>query len=146
MPTPFESAQLLLTLYDQRREATMRKARDFWFSFDPKTGEELLSAMMGPDGGYVRMVISYWDMAASLVENGAIDQKMFLDCNGEFVIIFAKIEPLLPKLRETFGNPDFASHLERLVLSIPNARQRLDDTVQRMRAMVAMRAQAAGTK
>ena len=121
----------------------MRKARDFWFGFDPQSFEELTGGMFGPQGGYVRMVISYWDMAASFVENGAIDRKMYLATNGEFVSVFAKIEPYLPQLREMFGNPDFGANLEKLALSMPNGRQRIDGTLARMRSLLAGRAAAA---
>jgi hypothetical protein len=137
MPTPFESATLILTLYDQRREETMRKARDFFVTFDPQSFEEYVAGMFGPQGGYVRMVVSYWDLAASLVNNGAIDEKMFRDANGEYVLVFAKLEPFLPQLREMFGNPGFAEHLEKFTLGMPNARERLDSTVQRIRALIA---------
>ncbi len=67
MPTPFESAQLILTLYEQRREETMRKARDFWVLFNPETVEDFMGAMMGPNSGYIRMVLGFWFMGASLV-------------------------------------------------------------------------------
>jgi hypothetical protein len=134
MPTPFESAQLILSLYETRREATMRKARDFFFGFEPQTFEELLAGMMGPQGGYVRMVISYWDMAASFVENGAIDRKMFLDANGEFIPVFAKIEPFLAPAREMLGN-NFAANLEAMIMGLPDARARIDTTRARMNAI-----------
>src|SRR4051812_15213921 len=101
MSTPAESATLILKLYDQRREEVMRKARDFFVTFDPKSVEELMAVMMTPEGAYVRMVISYWDMAASLVLNGAIDSKMFQDANGEYIGVFAKMEPFLPAMRAT---------------------------------------------
>lgn len=139
MPTPFESAQLILNLYELRREETLRKARDFFVGFDPQTPEEFMSALSGPQGAYVRMVISYWDMAASLVKNGAIDEKMFLEASGEFILVFGKMEPFIPRLREVFGNPDFLGSLEWLALGIPDARKRIDDTVTRIRAMVAAR-------
>jgi hypothetical protein len=142
MPTPFESATLILTLYEQRREETMRKARDFFVTFDPRTAEEFMAGMFGPQGGYVRMVVSYWEQAASLVANGAIDEKMFRDANGEYILVFARIEPFLPQLREAFGNPGFAAHLEKLTLSLPDARARIDGTVARIRAMLAARAAA----
>jgi len=142
MPTPFESAQLILALYEQRREDTMRKARDYFTSFDPTTYEEFMAGIMGPQSGYIRMVMSYWDMAASLVNNGAIDQQMFVDATGEFILVFARIEPFLPQLREAFGNPNFAQHLEKLALGIPNGRERVDGTLKRMRAMLATRAAA----
>jgi hypothetical protein len=143
MPTPFESAQLILTLFEQRREPTMRKARDFMVQFQPRSFDEFAAGMFGPDGGYIRMVISYWDLAASLVENGAIDRKMFYDANGEFILVFGRLEPFLPQIREAFGNPNFAIHLEKLALGIDNARQRIDGTVERMNALVARRSATA---
>jgi len=144
MPTPFESATLLLTLYDHRREDTMRKARDFFLTFDPRSFDELAAAYTGPQGGYVRMVISYWEQAASFVINGAIDEKMFRDANGEYVLVFAKIEPFLPQLREMFS-PAFAANLEKLTMSLPDARNRLDSTMRRIREMLAKRAAAASS-
>jgi hypothetical protein len=143
MPTPFESAQLILTLYEQRREETMRKARDFTFEFDPRSVEEYVAGLFGPQGNYVRMVISYWDMAASLVVNGAIDSKMFYDSTTEFISVFGRLEPFLPQLRKMFENPEFGASLEKLTLGLPNARQRIDATVARIRGMLAARAASA---
>ena len=140
MPTPFESAQLILTLFEQRREETMRKARDYFVTFDPASFEEFMAGMMGPQGGYIRMVLTYWDMAASLVENGAIDEKMFRDANGEYVLVFARVEPFIPQLREAFANPGFLQHLEKFALGLPDARKRLDSMLQRIRGMMAKRA------
>ncbi|MCU1327935.1 MAG: hypothetical protein JWN34_3305 [Bryobacterales bacterium] len=139
MPTPFESAQLILTLYDQRREETLRKARDFFLTFDPQSLEDYTAAMMGPQGAYLRQVVSYWDMAASLVRNKAIDEKMFADANGEFIVVFGKVEPFLPQLREMFGNPNFLSNLEWLTLGLPDARNRIDGTAARIKGMIAAR-------
>ncbi|HVW87286.1 MAG TPA: hypothetical protein VHB50_21515 [Bryobacteraceae bacterium] len=121
----------------------MRDARNFWITFDPQTVEEFIAGMAGPHSADVRMVLSYWDMAASLVENGAIDRKMFQDANGEYIIVYAKVEPFLPKLREMFGNPNMGIHLERLALSLPNAREVIDGTLKRIRTMVARRAESA---
>jgi len=144
MPTPFESASLLLTLYDQRREETMRKARDFFIGFDPRTYEEYMAGIMGPQSAYIRMVVTYWDMAASFVVNGAIDQKMFQDAaGGEYIIVFAKIEPFIPQIREAYGNPNFAANLEKVVFAMPNAREMVDSTLIRIRGMLAARAAAA---
>lgn len=142
MPTPFESATLLLTLYEHRREETMRKARDFFITFDPQSFDELMAAFMGPQSGYIRMVISYWEQAASFVTHGAIDAKMFYDATGEYVAVYSKIEPYLPQLRETFSNPGFAANLEKVVLAMPDARNRIDSTLARIRAMLAKRAAA----
>src|SRR5438477_9276650 len=117
--TPVESANLILKLYELRREETMRKARNFFFTFEPKSTEDYMKTMMGPDGAYVRMVASYWEMAASLVVNGAIDAKMFDETQGEHIMVFGKIEPLLPKLREIAGNPSAFKCLEQVCKSMP---------------------------
>ncbi len=71
------------------------------------------------------MVTSYWDMAASFVNNGGIDEKMFLEANTEHVAIFARVEPFIAEVREMFGEPDYLAHLERLVMKIPAARERM---------------------
>ena len=134
MPTPFESAQLILTLYEQRREETMRKARDFWAMFDPETMDDFMATMFGPQSGYVRMVMSYWDMAASLVTFGAIDAEMFRAGNGEIVATFAKVEPFLAKLRETSGIKDLAHHMETVVRAMPGSTERLARLKQQFQA------------
>ena len=105
MPTPFESATLILDLYEKRREPLMREARDFFVTFDPQAFDEFKAGLFGPKSAYIRMVMSYWDMAASFVNNGAIDGKMFLEATGEFILVFGRLEPLLPQIREMFGNP-----------------------------------------
>jgi hypothetical protein len=142
MATPYESARLILQLYEMRREQTMREARNFWIGFFPETIDEYLGAMSGPNGAYVRMVPSYWEMAASLVLNGAIDAKMFNEANGEHVIVFGKIEPILPAFREKMGSPDAFRSVETVVMAIPGVRERIDGSMQRLRAMVAARSAA----
>ena len=145
MSTPAESAKLILTLYEQRREEVMRKARDFVVGFDPRTFEEFAGGMMGPNGAYVRMVLSYWDMAASLVLNGAIDAKMFQDASGEFFLAYSRVEPFLPQLRQVMGMPDFLKSLETFVSSIPDGKQRVESVRQFIRQMLANSAAAAAS-
>ena len=126
MPTPHESATLLLRLYELRRESTMREARN-WFAmeFNPSSFDEVVQAVMGPHSGHYRMVTSYWDMAASFVLNGAIDEQMFNDANGEQVGVFAKVEPYLTDYRARVGNPKYLSQLEQIVLRRPGAKEQL---------------------
>jgi hypothetical protein len=143
MAKQYESARLILELYNLRREATMREARNFWFTFNPETVEDMMAAMASPNGGYVRMVISYWDMAASLVVNGAIDEKMFNDANGEHLVVFGKIEALIPAWREKMGDPNVWKNLETVALAVPDARTRIDGIRARIKAMLAARAAAA---
>ena len=142
MATQYESARLILELYNLRREATMREARNFWIIFNPETAEDLMTGMSGPNGAYVRMVISYWDMACSLVVNGAIDSKMFGEANGEHLVVFGKIEAALPKWREMMGSPNVWKNLETVALSGPDARKNIDSIKARMKGMLAARSAA----
>src|SRR6266404_7119881 len=136
MPNPVESANLILRLYELRREEVMRKARDFFFTFEPKTVEDVMATMMSGQGGYVRMVLSYWDMAASLVNNGAIDAKMFNEANSEQIFVYARMEPFLGDLRREMGNPDFLTHLEKVVKQIPNIEEKLVVVRERIKKIV----------
>ena len=118
----FESADLILKLYDLRREKTMREARNWIFSFNPTSADDFEKTMMDPEvGGYLRMVTSYWDMAAALVNHGAIDADMFKDTVGEHVMVFAIIEPFLADLRAKWEMPESFANLEN-----PTAEQRAD--------------------
>jgi hypothetical protein len=130
-------ADLILKLYDLRREAVMRDARNWFFMFNPKNVEEIMETMTSDRSGSLRMVISYWDMACSLVNNGAIDATMFNDANGEHVFVYAKMEPFLPALREITGNAQFLAHLEQTVKGLPDAEERLAAVRARIQAIIA---------
>ena len=124
--TAYESATLLIRLYELRRDPTLREARAWFVSkFHPTSVDDLLKTLSGPDSAYYRMVTSYWDMAASFVLNGAIDEKMFADANGEHVIVYAKLEPFLAEYRAKMGNPNYYGSLEQLVLKVPGIKDRL---------------------
>ncbi len=140
-----ESADLILKLYDLRREATMRKARDWMFSFNPTSADDYFKTMMDPEvGGYLRMVTSYWDMAAALVNHGAIDPDMFNDTVGEHILVFAKIQPLLPELREKFQSPEAFAHLEKVILNAPNGSEKLAKTQEWLKSIQEQMAAASG--
>ncbi len=138
MPTPFESAQLNLKLYELRREPLLREARD-WFSreFNPSTFDEMMALVTGPKNTFYRMVLGYWDMAASLVTFGAIDAPSFLAANGEVIFHFAKIQPFLEDLRRARQAPEFCKHMEAVVLTLPNANERLERNRETARALAA---------
>lgn len=125
----FESAELILKLYDLRREATMREARNWIFGFNPTSVDEYMKTMMDEKiGGYLRMVVSYWDMAATLVNQGAIDAEMFNQTNGEHIMVFAKIEPILADLRKMWDMPDALSNLEKVIMESPNGAEKVKKT------------------
>jgi hypothetical protein len=140
-------ADLILKLYDLRRESVMREARNWFFSFNPTTVAEYMEAMMGDHSGHLRMVISYWDMAASLVNNGAIDEQMFNDANGEHLFVFAKIEPILEELRQQWQKPDMLKHFETIIRRVPENKEKLAgirERIKMIQGMMAERAKAQG--
>lgn len=142
MPTAVESANLILKLYELRREETMRKARDFVASIDPRSFQDLQAILMGPQSGHFRMVLSYWDMAAAFVAHGAIDVRMFDECNGEHIYVFGKIEPFLAEYRQMMNNPNYLKNLEELCANGPGGMDRVRATRERMRQLMAARAAA----
>jgi len=117
MPTPFESATLNLKLFEIRREAVLREARQ-WFliDFNPETFADVMTTVSGERNASFRMVLGYWDMAASLVATGAIDADAFRAAHSEVFGAFGKIHPFLAELRRVSGEPDFCKHLEAVVL------------------------------
>jgi len=142
-----EEAGLILKLYELRREETMREARTWYFmEFNPQSMADVTAAFMGQHSGHLRMVVSYWDMAAALVNRGAVSLELFNDANGEQIGVFAKIEPLLGEIRAAFG-PQFAMNLEKLIDATPDGRKRSAATREQMKAiraqMASRQAQAA---
>jgi hypothetical protein len=130
-----EEAGLILKLYELRREETMRQARDWYFrEFNPQTLADFRAAMFGEHSGHMRMVVTYWDMAAVLVNRGAIGLDFFTEANGEHIGIFAKIEPLIGEIRAAFG-PYFAVNLEKLIDATPDGRKRTAGTREQMKAI-----------
>lgn len=121
MPTPFESATLNMKLFELRREPVLRDARA-WFlaDFNPESFAELTALASGPRNATFRMVLGYWDMAASLVTGGAIEGDAFRAAHGEIFLTLAKIYPFLRELRAASGEPDFCRHIEAVVLAAPD--------------------------
>jgi hypothetical protein len=121
MPTPFESATLNLKLFELRREPVLREARE-WFlrDFNPETFPELVEIVSGARNASFRMVLGYWDMAASLVTTGAIDADAFRAAHGEVFATFGRIHPFLDELRRVSGEPDFCKHVVAVVVGAPD--------------------------
>ena len=134
MATKAESADLILKLYDLRREKKMRKAREWFFGFNPKSADDWWTTMMDPKvGAYARMVASYWDMAAAMVVQGAIDPELFNVTAGEHIMVFAKIEPILGELRERFQNPTAFANLEKVIMDMPDGAERVKKSQEFMK-------------
>ena len=144
MATP-QDADLIIKLYDLRREERMRKARNFFaLEFFPKSADDVKALFANIDehpehNAYFRMVISYWDMAAAMVNHGAIDQALFFDTNGEFFGVWAKIGDFIEDLRASFG-PQFLINLEKLIAAHPDGARRVQIMKERFNTMAAQRA------
>lgn len=111
----YEQANLLLRLYELRREARLREARA-WFvaNFDARSAEEMGQKYPrgSEENASVRMVISYWEMAASMANRGLIDDDLFFENSGEGFLVYEAIRELLPGIRTGYQNPQAWSHLE----------------------------------
>jgi hypothetical protein len=138
-----QDADLILKLYDLRREPVMREARNWFFTFNPTSVQDVMEALLSEHSGHYRMVISYWDMAAAMVNNGAIDEQLFNETNGEHIFIYAKIAPVIEEIRAMFGSPDFLRNLETLVKRIPNIDEKITTMRERMKKFGEMRAERA---
>ena len=136
-----EDANLILKLYDLRRETVMREARNWFFTFNPTSIQDFVEVLMGEHSGHYRMVVSYWDMAASMVNQGAIDEELFNASGGEIVFVYAKIAKFIPELRTFFGAPELLQNMETLVRRIPNIDERIAQMQERMKRFGEMRAQ-----
>jgi len=140
-------AQLGLQLYDLRRETEMRKARNFVnFEFNPKTADEFAKVAMAmgtPQNAHLRQVLSYWQIAASLVLNGTLHPAVFVDTCGEGLFVYAKFKPLLKEIRAKL-DPDFLGKIEELVKQDKGCRERVAVIEKRIATwMAAMKAQEA---
>lgn len=132
-------ADVVLKLYDFRREAVMREARS-WFlmKFWPKSAQEVAdvsNAFGKQENAYFRQIISYWEMAASLALRGAVDPDLFMDWSGEMVFFFAKIYPYLKEVREKV-NPGFWLKVET-VINQTNRQAAVEAAVQRQKSFAA---------
>jgi hypothetical protein len=124
-------AELILKLYDLRREPEMRKARNWWLvDFWPQTVEDFIkvaSALGTQENAWLRQVAGYWDIAASLVLHGIINAELFLEggVSGEMVFLYAKVQPILKDLREKMQSPGLFSNIEKVIMQSETGRERL---------------------
>jgi len=130
MDTKGQDALVIIKLYEIRSEAVMREARAWFFSeFAPQSGKDIVVLLLSGEkpSAFYRMVASHWEVAASLVNNGGIDEKLFLEANSEHLVVFAKLQPFIAEVREAIGEPDYLAHLERLVMRVPNVEKKLEN-------------------
>jgi hypothetical protein len=111
----YEEVNLMLKLYEMRREPRLRQARS-WFleHFHPTSAEDMVQKF--PQGGeentFIRMVISYWEMVASIVNRGMINDELFFESNGEIWVVWDRMHTIVPAWRAAFKNPQLFSNIE----------------------------------
>lgn len=133
-------AQLILQLYELRRESEMRKARDWWLAdFVPRNADDFMkiaSALGTQENKWLRQVGAYWGMAAALVLQGALSKELFLRpaVSGEMFVIFAKVAPFIKELREKLGDPEAFGDIETVITSTKWGRDRLKFMEKRIQA------------
>ena len=111
-----EQAKLQLELYDLRREAKMREARDWFFkNYWADTFEDAmkLAGPMTPTGAYVMMVLSYWEQTCALLNYGLLHEDLFFETSGEFFGVWERVKPVVPAMRQLFVSNQFLAHLEQ---------------------------------
>jgi hypothetical protein len=141
-------AQLILQLYDLRREAEMRKARHWWVAeFWPQSTDDVMKivgAMGSQENNWLRQVGGYWSMAASFVLHGALSEELFIQpsVSGEMFLIFAKVHPFLKELREKMGDPHMFENIEKVITGSRFGRERLKLTLKRVETIREKRATA----
>jgi len=114
-PATYEDVNLILRLYELRREAKMREARK-WLAanFKPRSSEDV--ATLCPPGSeedaYVRMVVGYWEMVASFITSGVLNRELFFQYGNELLFTWERIRGLVPQIREKYKNPYMVKNLE----------------------------------
>lgn len=111
----YDDVNLILRLYELRRESKMRQARE-WFvaSFHPKSLEDV-SDLCPPgsnEDAYFRMVVSYWDMVASFITNGVLQRECFFESGRELALAWLRISPFIVDMREARSDPTMWKRLE----------------------------------
>jgi hypothetical protein len=140
-------AQVILKLYDLRRETEMRKARDWWGAeFFPQSADDVMKvswAMGTKENNWFRQVLGYWGMAAALVLEGALNEQLFLKpgVSGEMFLIFAKIQPHLKGYREKMNDPNLLRDIETVVMRTKWGRERIQMLAKRVEIMRQKRAE-----
>jgi len=111
-----EQAQLHLQLFEQRREAKLRQARDWFFKNYIVEKFDDVMKIAGPgteNGAFAMMVLSYWEQACAMLNYGLLHEDLFFETTGEFFGVWEAVKPIVPEARERFKNKQFLSHLEK---------------------------------
>jgi hypothetical protein len=136
-----DQANLLLRLYELRREPRLREAREWYFKhFKPTSVEDAMKICPpnSEENALMRMVTSYWDMATSMVNRGLIEEDFFFENTGEQWLVWERLKPIVPAMRTMFKNPNFHRNLEENVKRLDAWREKVaPGSTEAMRQMMA---------
>lgn len=111
----YDDVNLILRLYELRREKKLRKARA-WFAenFHAKTLDEVnaLCPQGSEENAYYRMLVTYWEMVASFVTTGVLNERLFFQSGRELLYVWERLRHLAPAIRETFKDETALRNLE----------------------------------
>lgn len=140
-----EDAQIIMRLYDLRRESEMRKARAWFAGFWPRDAHDIIRVVNGADpqeNAWFRQVTGYWEMASSFVLRGALSEELFFDSGGELWFILSKVHPFLKEVREKTNNSYLFQRMEKIASRTKEGRERLQMMLKRAEARRAAAAKA----
>ena len=140
---PIRQAELILKLYELRREPVMREARSYvGGEFLPASADELVAIVSagGRQAGFVLQVYGYWDMVSAFVHHGALSAELVYDTCQELYFQYAKIQPFLAEFRRQMNLPEWMNSIERLVETSERGRARLEVMKNNLAAMAARKA------
>lgn len=136
-------AELILNLYDLRREEELRQARAFMAQgFWPGSLQDamgVVNAAGTDENRYFRQALTYWDMAASLVAHRALNPELFFASSGEMYLFYAKLKPYLEGIRRETGNSHYLEYMEEVCEGSAAGRERIARFEKRIATMLKMR-------
>ena len=148
-----EKGQIKMELYDMRREAKLRKARDWFiqnYFADSFEESQRIAPFGSQEGTYLMMVLSYWDQACAMLNHGLLHDQLFFQTSGEFFGVWDRVKPFVPKARELFRQKLFLANLEKAAMRFekwiekesPGSVEAMRQFMQRMRSEKAKKATA----
>jgi hypothetical protein len=148
-----DQVNLMLRLYEDRREPRLREAREWFFAnFNVKDAEQALRIcpLGSKENAHMRMVLSYWEMAASIVNRGLIDEDLFFENSGEQWAVWEQVKPVVASWRAMFSNPKFLANLEEQSKRLEAWREKnspgSNEAIRKLRAQMQEMAQASKAK
>jgi len=141
-----QDAELILKLYDLRREPVMREARNFVATFSPASIDDVLAVVSNfgvKENAYLRQVYGYWEMVAALIVHGTLNAALAYDTLQEMYFVYSIMQPYVEEFRQKANAPEFLKNVQKVVESSPEGKERITVIRKRMAEFSRMRAATA---